>query len=58
MKVVRKSPLRKALLKRSLWMGESEGSSEGEEDEANQKLEASTQRFPKARARRAVFLFI
>jgi len=37
-------------------MGESEGGSEGEEDEANRQLEESAQRFP-TEGNRAVFLF-
>lgn len=56
MKVVPESPLRKALFKRSPWMGESDEHSEGGEDEANRQLEASAQLFPRE-GNRAVFLF-
>jgi len=37
MKVELEGSLRKALLKRCLWMGESEGGSEGGQDEISQK---------------------
>lgn len=37
MKVELESPLKKALLKGCLWMGENEGSPEGGQDEASQQ---------------------
>lgn len=42
MKVELESPLKRALLKGCLWMGEHEGSSGGELDEDNQQFTAST----------------
>lgn len=46
MKVELEGSLRKAPLKGCLWMGESEVSPEGGQDEANQQLTASTECSP------------
>lgn len=43
MKVELEGSLRKALLKGCLWMVESEGSLEGDQDEASQQLTSSIQ---------------
>lgn len=53
MKVELQSPLKTALLKGCPWMDEGEGSSEGGQDEVNQQLTASTERFPKEENRAA-----
>ena len=44
MKVELEGSIRKALLKECLWMGESEGNSEGGEDEASQQPRTSNKR--------------
>ena len=46
MKVELESPLRKALSKGCLWVGESEGNPEGGQDEASQQPTASIERSP------------
>ncbi len=45
MKVELEGSLRKALLKGCLWMGESEASSEGDQDEGSQQRTLSIQHF-------------
>lgn len=49
MRVVPEAPLRKALSKGCLWMGESEGNLEGAQDEASQQLTPQRQRCPTAK---------
>jgi hypothetical protein len=50
MKVELESPLKKALLKGCLWMGENEGSPEGGQDEASQQHALSQRRCSTAKA--------
>jgi len=57
MKVELKSPLKKALLKGCLWMGEGEGIPDGGQDEASQQLTESIRHFS-AEENEAISLFI
>ena len=56
MKVELEGSIKKALLKGCLWMGESEGSPEGGQDEASEQPTASTKRCS-TEENRAMFLF-
>jgi len=56
MKVELQRLLKKALLKECLWMDESEGNSEGGEDDANQQPRISTKRCS-TEENRAISLF-